>query len=76
MEGIGIKTNELVSTLNMYQTNNNNPGYIILVEFIFCMTRALILSISYFILRDLKIILYVMLIGVFELSFHYKKNTI
>ena len=75
-EGIGIKTNELVSTLNFYHYKDINIGYIITCEQIFCLIRTIILSIIYFINIDLKIIMYLLLIGIFFLSFMYKeKNT-
>ena len=75
LEGIDIKINELVSTLNLYQNNNLNEGYIITSEKIFCITRALILSIIYFIPINIKISLYILAIGIFVLSFQYKKDT-
>lgn len=75
VEGIGIKTNELVSTMNLYNQKELNQGYIIISEVIFCMTRALILSIIYFLPINLKICLYLLLIGIFFLSFQYKKDT-
>lgn len=75
-EGVGIKTNELVSTMNLYNNKQLNASYIITSERIFCMIRTLILSIIYFLPFDLKIILYLLLIGIFILSFQYKKNTI
>lgn len=77
-EGVGIKTNELISTMNLYNIDNFNEGYIITAEKIFCITRTLILSIIYFLMIDLKTILYILLVGVFILSFQYnnKKDTI
>ena len=75
LEGIGIKTNELVSTMNLYSNNKLNEGYIITSERIFCITRALILSIIYFFPFDLKISLYILIIGIFILSFQYKKSS-
>ena len=74
-EGIGIKTNELVSTMNLYNIKELNAGYIIASERMFCMIRAFILSIIYFLPFDLKTTLYILLIGIFILSFQYKKNT-
>ena len=64
LEGIGIKTNELVSTMNLYNIKDLNAGYIITSERIFCTTRALILSIIYFLSFDLKVSLYILLIGI------------
>lgn len=75
-EGIGIKTNELVSTMNLYNVKELNTGYIITSERIFCLIRTIILTIIYFLPFDLKISLYILIIGIFILSFKYKKNTI
>lgn len=74
-EGIGIKTNELISTMNLYQYKNNKIGYLIISEIIFCFVRGIILSIIYILKLDLKLSLYLLLIGIFLLSFAYKKNT-
>lgn len=73
-EGIGIKTNELISTLNLYKNKSNVVGYIIICELIFCLTRSFILSIAYFLKLELKIILYILLIGIFFLGYVYKKE--
>lgn len=75
LEGIGIKTNELVSTINLYNTKELNHNYIINSEIIFCLTRTIILSIIYFTTNNLKLILHILTIGIFILSFQYKKNT-
>ncbi len=74
LEGIGIKTNELVSTVNLYDNEENTEGYIILSEIIFCLVRSLILGIFFLINISLKISMYILLIGIFFLSFQYKKN--
>ena len=73
-EGIGIKINELVSTLNFYDGNKLNIGYIIICEKIFCVTRFLILVIIYFLSFNIKIILYLLVVGIFILSFMYEKK--
>ena len=75
LEGIGIKTNELVSTMNFYQYYDNDIGYLIISEKIFCLVRTIILSIIYLLPVNLKIILYILIIGIFILSFQYKKDT-
>ena len=74
LEGIGIRTNELVSTINLYDYDEIGEGYIIISERFFCIIRALVLSIIYFLPLDLKIILYILLVGIFILSFQYKKR--
>ena len=76
LEGIGIKSNELVSTINLYSNNELTEGYIIESETIFCLTRTIILSIIYLFPLNLNIILHILLIGIFILSFQYKKNTL
>ena len=73
-EGIGIKTNELVSTINLYSGNNLNKDYIITCEKIFCITRSFILSIIYFLNINIKISLYLLLIGIFILSYMFKEK--
>ena len=75
-EGICIKANELVSNMNLYDNKIVNEGYIITSELIICLTKSLILSIIYFIPIDLKIIMYLLIIGIFVLSFKYKKDTL
>ena len=75
LEGIGIKTNELVSTMNLYQYEGNDIGYLILVEEIFCLVRVILLTIIYLVPISLKLILYLLIMGIFMLSFHYKKDT-
>jgi len=74
-EGIGIKTNELVSTINLYDGNILNEGYIIVSEKIFCATRAFLLSIIFLLSLNLKTALYLLIIGIFILSFQLKKDT-
>ncbi|MCI6848094.1 MAG: hypothetical protein MR835_04535, partial [Erysipelotrichaceae bacterium] len=76
-QGIGIKTNELVSNMNLYDQNKLTKGYIITAEKIFCLTRSLILSIFYFTNFSLRIDLYLLTIGIFLLSstFHKKRES-
>ena len=75
LEGIGIKINELISTMNLYKNKQNTTGYLIISEIIFCLTRGIILSIIYIFNINLKITMYLLLIGIFLLSFTYKKDT-
>lgn len=75
IEGIGIKTNELISTMNLYRNKSSKIGYLIISEMIFCLIRGLLLSTIYLFRIDLKTSLYLLLIGVFFLSFSYKKDT-
>lgn len=77
-EGIGIKTNELISTMNLYKIKNlklsEKEGYLIISEIIFCSTRAIILFIFYLFNVNLVIMMYILLIGVFILSFQYSPS--
>ena len=75
LEGIGIKTNELISTMNLYHNKISKTGYLVISEIIFCLIRGLILSIMYILKLKLKTSLYLLLIGIFFLSFTYKKDT-
>lgn len=80
-EGIGIRLNELVSNTNLYSHQEFPESYIITSEKIFCLTRTIILSIIYILDINLKSSLYLLIIGIFFLSFHYhpsikRKNTI
>lgn len=76
MEGIGNKINELASNINLYDNKQANEGYIITCEQFFCLTKTLILSAIYFINIDLIRTLYILIIGIFFLSFKYKKDTL
>lgn len=71
-EGIGVKINELVSTINLYSNNKNSAGYIITSEEIFCFTRCIILSVLYLLNIKLIIGLYILIPGIFILSFQYQ----
>lgn len=77
-EGIGIKTNELISTMNLYKIKNlklsEKEGYLIISEIIFCSTRAIILFIFYLFNVSLVIMMYILLIGIFILSFQYSPS--
>lgn len=77
-EGIGIKTNELISTMNLYKIKNlklsEKEGYLIISEIIFCSARAIILFIFYLFNVNLVIMMYILLIGVFILSFQYSPS--
>lgn len=77
-EGIGIKTNELISTLNLYQEKKlrvfDKEGYLIISEMVFCSTRAIILFLFYLFNINLVIMMYILLIGIFILSFQYSPS--
>lgn len=73
-EGMGIKTNELVSTMNLYNNHKLSEGYLIISENIFCLTRTIILSLIYLFNLNLSTSLYLLLGGIFILSFTYKRQ--
>ncbi len=74
-EGLGIKMFEVVSTINMYNIEKkaNVKGYLIVVEIIFCLTRAGMCLICYFI-NDLKLILYLSIIPILLVGFINRKD--
>ena len=74
LEGIGIKINELVSTMNLYNNKKLITGYLILSEKIFCLVRTIIMGIIYICNINLKHSLYILVIGIFILSFKYQEN--
>lgn len=76
LEGIGVKVNELISTMNLYNYYESDAflGYLIVCEIIFSITRGIILLMFYVGNLPLKIMMYLLLIGIFMLSFVYKKN--
>lgn len=68
-EGIFTKMYESVSLNNIYNKNRHNViNYLIICEIMFCLVRGLICFICMFIL-DLKIILYIMIFGIFLSGF-------
>lgn len=74
LEGIGIKTNELISTINMYNNSYSKLGYIIKCEITFLIVRIIILSVFYCFNIKLIYMLYFLIFGIFILSFCYKKK--
>lgn len=75
-EGIGIKTNELISTMNLYNYQNEElfVGYLIISEIIFCLVRGGLLLIIYLFNFSLTMTMYLLLGGIFLLSFMYQKR--
>ena len=73
---MGIKINELISTMNLYSNikESEKERYLITSEQIFCLTRAIIFSTIYLCNIELTITMYLLLIGVFFLSFQYHPN--
>ena len=60
--------------MNLYQYKESKIGYLIMSEIIFCLVRGMILSAIYILRIDLKNSLYILIIGIFLLSFQYKKT--
>jgi len=76
LEGIGVKTNELISTMNLYnyQDKNSFTGYLVISEIFFCLVRFLILLVIYLSNMSLKIFMYILLGGILLLSWMYQKR--
>lgn len=76
LEGIGIKINELISTINLYSAikEKEKERHLIVSEQIFCLTRTIIFSILYICNFRLTTIMHLLLVGIFILSFLYKSN--
>lgn len=72
-EGIGIKTNELISTYTLYN-NDLSLGYLLLSEIIFLLTKSGMLFLVILLNIKLSIFMYILLFGIFLLSFAYKKD--
>lgn len=71
-EGLGTKLFEIVSANNIYNIDKENVevnGYLILVEFIFCFIRFLICILGFLFIPDLKVLLYICILGIFICSF-------
>ena len=74
-EGLGVKVNELISTINFYENTNNSNYYLIFCEKFFCLIKTIFLCLIYLFNISLKVTLYLFIIGIFFLSFQYKKDT-
>ncbi len=69
IEGILLKIYETVSLTNIYNKDKNNiASYLTICETIFCLTRGILCLISIFI-NDIRIIMYIMILGIFISSF-------
>lgn len=74
-EGIFIKIYEIASMKNLYQVKKDNiKSYLIKVEIIFCFTRFIFMLISFIFIKDIKTILYILLIFIFISGFYIKEN--
>ena len=72
-EGIGMKIYEKFSLDNLYDLDKNQVNsYLLLEEFIFFGSKSFIMSIFFFVIKDIKIILYICIIGIFISSFYIK----
>lgn len=69
-EGLFIKVYEVTSMKNLYQVKTDNiKSYLIKVEIIFCLVRSIVMLIFYLFIKDIKIILYILLIFIFISGF-------
>ena len=75
-EGLLTKMYEIVSCTNIYSKDYRDiNSYLILVEFIFCLVRSLICLIFYLFISDIKLMLYICVMGIFISGFvRYKYN--
>ncbi len=69
-EGIFTKMYEIVSATNIYHKDYKDVNsYLILCETIFCGIRAIICLLLYFFIKDIRIMLYICILGIFISSF-------
>lgn len=69
LEGIGQKIYEIVSLENLYDKVGNINSYLMMEEVFFCLGRSLIIGIFYLLVKDLMMILYICIIGIFISGF-------
>lgn len=76
-EGIFIKAYEIVSMKNMYQIKTEKiKSYIIKAEVIFCLVRSIFMLLFYLFFKNIKLILYVLLIFMFISGFCIKNSNV
>ena len=70
LEGIGQKIYEMISLENLYDNITNDIGsYLMVEEIFFCLSRAFIAIIFSLFIKDLIIMLYICIIGIFISGF-------
>jgi len=71
LEGLGTKMYEVISTENMYFAGSKvGPNsFVIICELIFCLIRALICLFLILFISDVKVMLAIMILGIFISSF-------
>jgi hypothetical protein len=75
LEGIGMKLYEKNSINNLYDIKNNNiKKYLIIEETIFFTSKAIIMLFFLLIIKNLKIIIYICIIGLVASSYFIKEN--
>lgn len=75
LEGLFSRMYEVVSSENLYDKQiDNTSSYLIVVELIFCITNSILYLIFYLFNIDVKIILYICIIGIFISGFVRYKN--
>ncbi len=76
LEGIFTKMYEMISSVNLYSKDYQEVNsYLILVEFIFCSVRSIICLTFYFLIPDIKIMLYICILGILISGFIKRPNT-
>ena len=75
LEGIGMKLYEKNSINNLYDIKNNNiKKYLIIEETIFFTSKAILMLFFLLIIKNLKIIIYICIIGLVASSYFIKEN--
>ena len=75
LEGIGGKIYEIISLENLYNNIEDNiESYLMTEEIYFCLTRTLITLIFSLFIKDLIIMLYICIIGIFISGLFIKNN--
>lgn len=73
LEGIGMKVYEKFSLDNLYDLDKNQvDSYLLLEELIFFGSKSIIMAIFFFFIRDIRVILYICIIGIFVSAFYIK----
>lgn len=77
LEGLFSRMYEVVSSENLYDKQiDNTSSYLIVVELIFCITNSVLYLIFYLFNIDVKVILYICIVGIFISGFvRYKKSS-
>lgn len=76
LEGIGIKLYEKFSLNNLYDVKRSNiNSYLIVEEFIFFITKSVLMVVFILLVRDLKLILYICILGIVISGFYIRDKS-